>query len=101
MRQLILTFLCSYIGFAAAFLPSQPAKNERPQWQPQSWILPLQTIGARVWYNEDAQCWEWSVLTKPKVVKPENYKWQTGRCKTATEAKELAEKAVDELKGNP
>lgn len=85
----------------AAGLPLQQVHQERPRWEPQSWILPLQTIEARVWFNDDEQCWEWSVLTKPKVIKPENYKWQTGRSKTAAEAKEAAEKAVEELGVKP
>ena len=97
MHRLILILLCGFFLCVAAIVPSQSAKEERPQWQPLSWILPLQSIEARVWFNDDDQCWDWSVLLKPKVIKPENYKWQTGSCKTAAEAKEAAEKAVDEM----
>jgi len=88
------------LGFVLAVASpwDMAARRARPRWYPMSWCLTMQCetgrVDADVFFNGDEQAREWGVVRWPGRGLPT---WRHGSSKTAAEAKEGAERAVEEM----
>jgi len=95
-------FLCTFIAWmCVAGDAGLEAKNVRPVWTATAWVMhapcpPAWHVEGRVWFDDDAQCFQWTVLRTGRNL-PDGPQWRTGASKTEREAKAAAKAAIGEL----